>query len=210
MSQIKINAIIFDLGGVLLNLDFEKTFQLFEKMGVPDFPSYFQQSHSNPLFAQLEKGEIAPDAFYAAFREATGITADDRQITTAWNAMLLDFRLESMEYLKSLQGQYRLFLLSNTNQIHLEAFRETYHQTFGNHDFDDHFEIAWYSHELGMRKPHPSCYTHVLQLAGLNAAETLFVDDTMKNIEGAQAAGLQTCWLEKGQVIEQVLPGVLG
>ncbi len=210
MSQTNIKAIIFDLGGVLLNLDFEKTFQLFEEMGVSDFPSYFQQSHSNPLFAQLEKGEIAPEAFYQAFREATGIEADSAQLAQAWNAMLLDFRLESMAYLKSLQGQYRLFLLSNTNQIHLESFRITYHQTFGNHDFDNHFETAWYSHELGLRKPHPSCYTHVLELAGLSASETLFVDDTLKNIEGAQAAGLQTYWLEKGQMIETALPGVLG
>ena len=209
MIQTKITAIIFDLGGVLLNLDFNKTFDLFEKMGIPDFPGYFHQSHSNPLFAQLEKGEIKPAAFYNAFREATDITTTNADIETAWNAMLLDFRLESIKYLQSLQGQYRLFLLSNTNQIHLEAFRMTYHQTFGNHGFDDHFEKAWYSHELGHRKPHPSCYAHVLKLGGLHAAETLFIDDTLKNIEGAKAVGLQTLWLENGQFIEKVLPGVL-
>ena len=209
MIQTKITAIIFDLGGVLLNLDFNKTFDLFEKMGIPDFPGYFHQSHSNPLFAQLEKGEIKPAAFYNAFKEATDITTTNADIETAWNAMLLDFRLESIKYLQSLQGQYRLFLLSNTNQIHLEAFRMTYHQTFGNHGFDDHFEKAWYSHELGHRKPHPSCYTHVLKLGGLHAAETLFIDDTLKNIEGAKAVGLQTLWLENGQLIEKVLPGVL-
>lgn len=209
MSEQKISAIIFDLGGVLLNLDFNKTFDLFEKMGVPDFPAYFQQSHSNPLFAELEKGEVTPDAFYNAFRAATGIQATYSEIETAWNAMLLDFRLESMKYLQLLQGQYRLFLLSNTNQIHLEAFRMTYHQTFGNHGFEDHFEKAWYSHELGHRKPHPSCYTHVLDLAGLHAAETLFIDDTFKNIEGAKAVGLQTLWLENGQLIETLMPPLL-
>lgn len=206
----RVSNIIFDLGGVLLNLDFNRTFRAFEALGVADFQSYFQQSHSNPLFAQLEQGKITPSAFYDAFRQATGLGVPDWQIADAWNAMLLDFRVESMAYLTSLKGQYRLFLLSNTNQIHLDAFRDIHFRQYGHHDFDSHFEKAWYSHELGLRKPNAECYAAVLNHHKLIAGETLFVDDTAINIEGAAKLGIRTLLLEKTARIETVMPSVLG
>ena len=206
----RIRNLIFDLGGVLLNLDFGKTFQAFEELGIPDFRQYFQQSHSNPLFADLETGKILPETFYEAFRNATGQPVTNKQIADAWNAMLLDFRIASMDYLATLKNDYRLFLLSNTNQIHLEAFREIHFQQFAHHDFDSHFEKAWYSHELGLRKPHVECYESVINSHGLHPGETLFIDDTLINIEGALKAGLQTLHLEKGSTIEEKLPELLG
>lgn len=209
MATNPIKNIIFDLGGVLINLDFEKTFRAFEALGVKDFANYFQQSHSNPLFAQLEKGEITPAIFYEQFRLATGVDATDAAIAHAWNAMLLDFRDESMHYLKQLGGQYRVFLLSNTNQIHLEAFREIYYRQFGNNDFENHFEKAWYSHELKLRKPDVACFSTVMQHHALNGDETLFVDDTAIHIAGAEKAGLGTLLLEKGMKIEFELPRYL-
>lgn len=206
METNKIKNIIFDLGGVLINLDFEKTFRAFEEMGVQDFANYFQQSHSNPLFAQLEKGEITPAIFYEQFRLATGVKATDTDIATAWNAMLLDFRNESMQYLKHLGGQYRVFLLSNTNKIHLEAFHAIFAQQFGRNDFDSHFEKAWYSHEMSLRKPDVKCFNAVMDYHALKGNETLFVDDTAINLSGAEKAGLGTCLLAKGMLIEKVLP----
>lgn len=204
-----VRNIIFDLGGVLLNLDFNRTFRAFEDLGVPDFGRFFQQSFSNPLFAGLETGACSPEDFYHAFRLETGLTATNEKIAAAWNAMLLDFRMGSMAYLETLKGNYRVFLLSNTNQIHLEAFREIHFRQFGHHGFDDHFEKAWYSHELGLRKPHPECYNAVMERHGLLPGETLFVDDTLVNIEGAAKSGLGTLHLEKGLLIESVMPALL-
>ncbi len=201
--------IIFDLGGVLLNIDFDRTFQAFDKVGIPDFARFFQQSFSNPLFAALEKGECTPYQFYDAFRNETGMALSNEQIAGAWNAMLLDFRNESMAYLASLQGQYRLFLLSNTNQIHLEAFRDIHFRQFGHHGFDNHFEKAWYSHELGLRKPNRECFEAVLERHSLLPEETLFVDDTSVNIEGAEKLGIGTLLLGKTECIEKVMPAVL-
>ena len=202
----EVKNLIFDLGGVLLNLDFEKTFKAFTLLGVADFQTYFQQSHSNPLFERLEQGQVEPAGFYAEFRQATGLSVPDKAIADAWNAMLLDFRDASMEYLKGLQGRYRLFLLSNTNQIHLEAFREIYFRQYGNHGFDAHFEKTWYSHEIGLRKPNVQCYLEVLGQKALHPGETLFIDDTLINIHGAQKAGLHTIHLQKGETIEERLP----
>lgn len=203
-----IKNIVFDLGGVLLNLDFEKSFAAFEALGVSDFQEHFRQTHSNPLFAKLETGYITPPDFYAAFRHETGIAASDEEIASAWNSMLLDFREESVAYLASLKGSYRLFLLSNTNQIHLEAFRQTYHRQFGVTNFDDHFEKAWYSHEMGLRKPGVEIYHELTRLHSLQPQETLFIDDTLPNIEGAKLANWQTCLLGKTERIELVLPAL--
>ena len=205
-----IRNIIFDLGGVLLNLDFQRTFQAFERLGVQNFERYFQQSHSHPIFADLEKGKVDPGTFYSLFRLTTGLDISDASVAHAWNAMLLDFRDASMEYLNSLKGYYRIFLLSNTNQIHLEAFRAIYFRQYGNHAFDSHFEKAWYSHELGLRKPDRECYTTVLERHGLVPHETLFVDDTLVNIEGAEKAGIHTLHLSRGKTIEESMPPMLG
>lgn len=203
-----VKNIVFDLGGVLLNLDFEKSFAAFEALGVTDFQAHFRQTHSNPLFAKLETGHIAQADFYAAFRLETGIAASDEEIALAWNSMLLDFREASVAYLASLKGRYRLFLLSNTNQIHLEAFRQTYHQQFGVANFDDHFEKAWYSHEMGLRKPGVEIYEELARRHNLLPQETLFIDDTLPNIEGAKLANWQTCLLGKTERIELVLPAL--
>jgi putative hydrolase of the HAD superfamily len=204
-----VRNIIFDLGGVLLNIDFNRTSQAFEAFGIPDFGRFYQQSFSNPLFAALEKGDCTPEEFYDSFRKETELALSNEQITNAWNALLLDFRDESMAYLGSLKGHYRLFLLSNTNQIHLEAFRKIHFRQYGHHGFDGHFEKAWYSHELGLRKPNQECYAEVLNRHGLAPQETLFVDDTAINTEGAEKLGILTLLLKKNECIETVMPSIL-
>ena len=204
-----VKNIIFDLGGVLLNLDFQRTFRAFEAMGIPDFQKYFQQAYSHPLFAKLEMGQCEPDEFYNMFRKETGTEHGNEKIAEAWNAMLLDFRDNTMNYLQSLQANYRLFLLSNTNQIHLDAFRNIYFQQYGHHGFDHYFEKAWYSHDLGLRKPDAVCFERVLEMHTLKAGETLFVDDTLPNIQAAEKLGILTYHLKKDEMVEWVLPQIL-
>jgi putative hydrolase of the HAD superfamily len=203
-----IRNIVFDLGGVFIDIHYQQTKQAFEALGVPDFDALFQQSYSNPLFAQLETGDVTPEVFYDAFRKETQLNVTNEQIADAWNAMLGDFRPASVEVLPSLKSQYNIYLLSNTNQIHHEAFSAKYAEQFSR-SFDAHFHYAHYSHVLGLRKPHVECYQKVLELHHLQATETLFIDDTIKNIEGAGRAGLQTLWLQPGQLLEHALPHYL-
>lgn len=203
-----IRNIIFDLGGVFIDIHYHKTRDAFMALGVADFDALFQQSYSNPLFARLEKGEITPEDFYDAFRAETGLHVTNAQIANAWNAMLGDFRPQSIAVLPALKNSYAIFLLSNTNQIHHEAFTSQYLQNFGQ-DFDAHFHAAHYSHQLGLRKPDVACYQAVLQLHGLEAAETLFIDDTPTNIDGAREAGLHTLLLTSGIMLEDELPKYL-
>ena len=104
-----VKNIIFDLGGVLLNIDFSITEKAFKELGVTQFSNMFTQHHSNDLFVQLETGEISPEDFYEAFRRGTGTNLSDESIKKAWNALLLDFRVPTLNWLATIRSKYRIF-----------------------------------------------------------------------------------------------------
>lgn len=201
MQQTK--AIIFDLGGVLLNIDFKLSEKAFADLGITDFSSFFNQFHSNDLFRRLETG-MDDQLFYDDLRAATGLPLSDEQIKDAWNALLLDFRPESVAVLPQLREKYNLYLLSNTNEIHLQEFQRRYEAWRPGQVFDDLFDAAYYSHRIGHRKPNASAFEYVLEKHGLNATETIFIDDSINNIEAAQQLGLQTIHLVAGMKVEEL------
>lgn len=190
-----IKNIIFDLGGIFLNLAYPRTEKAFIDLGVINFPTLYTQHFASDIFELLETGKITPEEFYEGFRNAAGVELMDDQIRDAWNAMLLDFPVERIEWLDKIKKRYKIFLFSNTNKIHYDWFVETYQKNTGRENFDDNFIKAYYSHTLGLRKPYPASFTTILDEQGINASETLFIDDTISNIEGAKQAGLQTIHL---------------
>lgn len=191
-----IKNIIFDFGGVFIDVDYKRTEQAFVNAGVTNFYDFYSQQSASPLFEDLEKGKITAEAFCNEFRKATGVDLSDEQITTCWDSILGKYYPEAIEKAKELKSRYRLFLFSNTNAIHYKCFMQIYKHQFGTNDFNDLFEKAYYSHEIGIRKPYPESYTWLLSDAGIAASETLFIDDTYTNIEGAEKAGLQTIYLK--------------
>jgi putative hydrolase of the HAD superfamily len=203
-----VKNIIFDLGGVIINLNYQLTRKAFENLGVANFNDLYTQHHANPLFEQLEVGAIEPEAFYEALRQATGLTLTNSQIETAWNAMLLDFPVERLLWLDQIKNKYNIYLFSNTNAIHYKAFTTIYAQTAPlvglNPNFNHFFKTAYYSHTLKQRKPAVAAFEAVLQDAKLDPAQTLFIDDTISNIEGAQKAGLQTLFLSGSLTVQDV------
>jgi putative hydrolase of the HAD superfamily len=203
-----VKNIIFDLGGVIINLNYQLTRKAFEILGVANFNDLYTQHHANPLFEQLEVGAIEPEAFYEALREATGLALSNDQLETAWNAMLLDFPAERLQWLDQIKNKYNIYLFSNTNAIHYKAFTSIYAQTAPliglNTDFNHFFKTAYYSHTLGQRKPELAAFEAVIQDANLDPAQTLFIDDTISNIEGAQKAGLRTIFLSGGLNVQDV------
>jgi putative hydrolase of the HAD superfamily len=199
-----VKNIIFDLGGVLLNIDFSITEKAFIELGINQFSEMFTQHHSNDLFVQLETGKVSPEEFYEAFRKGTGTELSNEAVKKAWNALLLDFRGPTLEWLGTIKTKYRIFLFSNTNQIHHDAFIEMYKQLTSDGDFDAFFEKAYYSQNLGMRKPNPEPFLHILRENDLVPSETLFIDDTIKNIETAQALGLKTIHLQWPQTLPEL------
>lgn len=198
-----IKAIIFDLGGVLLDIDFRLTEKAFTDLGVKDFAAFFNQFHSNALFKKLETG-IDDHLFYDAFRSETGLALTNEKIREAWNALLLDFRVESLAVLPQLRQHYQLYLLSNTNEIHLQEFQRRYALLQREQAFDALFDAAYYSHRIGHRKPNASAFEYVMNAHQLNPAETIFIDDSVNNIEAAQQLGLQTIHLLPGMKVEEL------
>ncbi|MBT9483943.1 HAD family phosphatase [Sediminibacterium sp.] len=191
-----IKNIIFDLGGVFLNIDFSLTSKAFIDLGVLQFNEMFTQHFSNPLFELLETGKLNEEEFYTAFRKESKTNLNNEQIKQAWNALLLDFPKERIDWLKSISKKYRIFLFSNTNQIHYDSFIEKFGMQHPGEDFNSLFRKAYYSQFLGLRKPYPESFQAILDEQGLLAEETLFIDDTFKNIEAAQSLGLQTIHLK--------------
>ncbi len=193
MQQIK--NIIFDLGGIFLDIHYQLTKEGFINLGIKNFDELFTQHHANSLFEDLETGKISEREFYNRLRVDAGLRLTDEAIKMAWNALLGDFPLERLEWLKNIKTKYNVYLFSNTNQIHYDAFMKIYEANTGKADFNDHFIKAYYSHYLGLRKPYPESFQFILNEQNLKPEETLFIDDTIKNIEAADALGMQTIHL---------------
>jgi len=196
--------IIFDLGGVLLDIDFQKSISAFEKLGIQDFEEMFSQFKADDVFEKLETGMLSEEGFYSAIKERTEINVSDHEIMDAWNALILNFRKESLDFLEILSARYKLYLLSNTNSIHLKYFQRSFTKETTKPLLDDYFSKAWYSHKLGLRKPGSKIFEFVLQDENLKAAETLFIDDTLSNIETAKRLGFKTHHLQPSERIELI------
>jgi putative hydrolase of the HAD superfamily len=190
----EIKAVIFDLGGVLLNIDYSLTEKAFIQLGISHVARLYSQHHSGALFSDLETGRITPGAFISAVQAESDVPLTERQITEAWNAMLLDFPPQRMHFLKELGRRYPLYLLSNTNALHLEAFSSILERS-GLPPLETFFQKAYYSHLMKARKPDLAAFKTVIRENDLDPAATLFIDDTPSNVQGAVRAGLQAVLL---------------
>ncbi|RXQ92986.1 HAD family phosphatase [Ancylomarina salipaludis] len=181
--------IIFDLGGVLLNINPENSVNQFKAIGLNDPERIQYEYRENGLFDRLEKGLLSPQAFRDEIRQYIDAKVSDQQIDQAWNAMLLDFPYERLALLQELKKTHKVYLLSNTNRIHWEYYTKQIKETHGV-DLADCFEKDYYSHDMGLRKPDMNIYQELLKTEKLKAGETLFIDDMYPNIEAAKAVGM--------------------
>ncbi len=207
MTSKSIRNIIFDLGGVILNIDPQLTVEGFRKLGWTNFYEGDNQALAKELFFRLEQGDSTPESFRNSVREMINVPLDDDSIDKVWSAMILDIPAERIKYLESLRANYRIFILSNTNEIHRLKFHREFETNFG-YPLYDLFERNFYSHLMGMRKPDPQIYIQALNEAGILPHETLFIDDMEVNTEAAKSIGMQVLNIEPGSLME-VLPNYL-
>lgn len=200
-----IRHLIFDLGGVLLNIDYGKTEQAFIDLGIANFGALYSQMKQSPLFDDFETGRISGAAFIAKIQEISPVPLTELQILDAWNAMLLYFPVGRMELLQQLRLHYDLVLLSNTNEIHEVAFNKILMRDVGMPAIGVFFDKVYLSHRVGMRKPDPGIFQRILDECGFKARETLFIDDSPQHIETAKKLGIQTIHLEPGMTIEETV-----
>jgi glucose-1-phosphatase len=204
-----IKNIIFDLGGVILNIDYAKSTNALRQYATADTQVDFSQKAQSELFDLYERGDISSQEFRDGLRREYGLNATDAQLDEAWNSMLLDIPAERIELIRELGKHYRLFLLSNTNAIHMLAFNEIVFKSFQIPSLDELFEKPYYSHLVRKRKPVADVFEHILDENNLQAQETLFIDDSIQHIEGAQKVGLQTLHLAPPLTINQALKEAL-
>lgn len=196
-----IDNIIFDLGGVIINIDPALSKAAFEALG-----GSFSENElvlSDSLFRQLEIGAISHDEFYGQLAGFFNGPVTRAALQTAWNALLLDIPAERIKLLRQVNTKFRTFLLSNTNSIHMEQIEDDLRNVHGIAHLDDLFEKAWLSYDMGLKKPDPTIFTAVLDAHGLNPARTLFIDDTRVHIDSAASLGIQTLHLTGNLNINQ-------
>jgi HAD superfamily hydrolase (TIGR01509 family) len=203
------DALVFDFGQVLIDLDMDRAKGSFAALGIPDLDAMFSLLKADPLFIGLEVGEVDASSFHASVREMSGTDVSGKAIDEAWNSLLADYRVESLRFVDRLRQRMPVYLYSNTNAIHYEAFQRTLRETTPYRRLEDLFTRAYFSHTMGMRKPGPEGYLHIIAENGLDPARTLFVDDHPDNIRGAADVGLQTHRLLAGERVETLLAHLL-
>lgn len=199
-----IDAIIFDLGNVLLNIDLDRSKEAFRRLGLDEFEQFYAMNKQAQLFTDLETGKITSSEFYDVVRDHTP-DATDEEIKVAWNSLLLDFPLERLDMLMRLGGEYRVFILSNTNEIHITEYKNILHRTYGIRSLVPIVEAEYYSYEMGMRKPDTQIYQAIVDERQLAAGRTLMVDDLRHNLDGAAAVGMQTLWIGPNDDVSELL-----
>ncbi len=205
MELTGIKNIVFDLGGVLLNIDYNLTAEAFKALGYQNFDAMYSQFKADELFEKLETGKVSKKYFLTVLQKVADKPISDEQLIAAWCAMLLDFRAESLAFLETLSKKYNIYLLSNTNSIHLTAVHNIFKQQLGDGFLDDYFTKVYYSNIIGLRKPHKQVYEFIVKDAGLAPSETLFIDDSWPNLSEAAALGMKTHLLLPHERIEQLL-----
>jgi len=196
--------LIFDLGNVLYDIDFEKMYNAFDGLGIPNFENHFTLNKSDQIFFDLEKGLITEVQFCEGFNKLYSLNLTKDQIIGAWNALLIGYRKESIEWIRANNGRYATFLYSNTNQIHYDHFIPQFEREIGG-NFENLFKTPYYSHKMGQRKPDPASFQFILDKEGLVAHETLFIDDNEPNVIAAASIGLQVLYLQPGMRVENDL-----
>ena len=194
-----IRNIVFDLGNVIINIDPELTLHKFRDLGIDNFDEMYTIMRQTDVFDRLDTGKITLSVFRQAIRDFAQVNLADEWIDEAWCAMLLDFPEENVELLRKLRVEgYKLYLLSNTNEMHINYYTKYLKQQFGCDLLAELFDRTFYSHEIGYRKPKRETYEHVLKTERLKPAETLFIDDLEHNVIGARQTGMQAYHHPKG------------
>lgn len=181
---------IFDFGGVLISIDYQRTIDKFNEIGFNSFEEAYSQGFQNDLFDSFEKGEISSQRFINAILEYLPKDTSPNSVIHAWNSMLGDLISVNLEFVQGLKHEgKRIFLLSNTNEIHIDlAFKRWSNQyPYPPHELFDHIYL---SHEIGLRKPMHSIYEKVVLENNLDPSKTIFIDDSIQHVKGAKEYGI--------------------
>ena len=188
-------ALILDLGGVIMDIDYNESLIMFEKMGASSFGKIYEQSQQTDLFDKFEEGKITEPVFRLILAETLNLPMSAKELDHAWNAMLIGFTLDKLKLVQELSKEYALFLYSNINTIHYRKVIQIMQRDLGKHDIFSYFEKCYFSHLFGHRKPKQVAFNalcrDIKEKYGFEKSQLLFIDDTIRHIEeGAKKVGI--------------------
>jgi len=192
-----IESIIFDFGGVIIDIDPLLTIHELEKLGFQHIEKLKTKKFYRQVIYPFEKGIDTPSVFHKKLRTFLDINLSDQQLDDAWNALLFDIPEERIRVIEQVKKHYPIYLLSNSNEIHYDLYLRDLQLRFGYHEFDELFDKAYFSFDLHLAKPHPEIFEFVINQHQLIPEKTLFIDDRIENIEGARKVGLRTFHLKQ-------------
>jgi putative hydrolase of the HAD superfamily len=196
-GKTKIKNIIFDWGGVITDLHFDRAKKAFTDLGLHIFDESVPHDPNDDLFIPFEVGKITPQQFRDRVKTMTANPVTNEMIDNAWNSLLGELPEERWKILQEVRKNYRTFLLSNTNGIHLPFYSNYIREKYGVDGYESVFEKTYYSYELQLRKPNADIFNYLIKDAGINPAESLFIDDFIENIDTAKLLGFQTIQMKK-------------
>jgi glucose-1-phosphatase len=192
-----IKNIIFDFGGVIYNIDFNLAKEAFIKIGVQNFEQLYSKANQNQLFEKLEMDLISPAEFRDEIRKLSKSNITDEDIDHAWNSLLIGFDEKRIQLLVDLKKKYQIYLFSNTNRIHYAYFLKQFQQLTNYKSFDGLFVKSFLSFDIKRRKPNKDAYEYIIANMKLKPEQTLFIDDTIQNMQPAIEVGIKSWHLKE-------------
>lgn len=202
MGKSKARNLLFDLGNVIIDLDIDGAFEKLGKL----FRKDADRASIDKIMIDYECGRISTEAFIRELLHQSKNQVQSSDIIEAWNSMLVGIPMYRLEMLRMLRDHYNIYLLSNTNALHLEWVRRHVKKTHHVNDFEKElFHQAYYSHIVGDRKPLPSIFKHIIDDSFMTPALTLYMDDIQENLDVAKKLGFKTYLVKPGEEIAEYL-----
>ena len=199
MNSSGFRNIIFDFGGVIINIDFQRSIDSFKKLGAENFDQLYSKASQLGVFDELDRGNITPKVFVDQILTWLPQRTTREQVIKAWNDILIDIPSHRIMMLEEIKLNYNSFLLSNTNAIHYNVYNRWLKNDYGHADFDGLFKAVYLSFKLGIRKPDREIFDLAFNENGLNRKETLFIDDSLHIVNATCSYGIPSYCLQEGQ-----------
>ena len=206
----KIKNIIFDLGGVILDIDENVVYKELEKLGI-NISELARSKEFMGIISKFDMGVYTAPTFRKKLKALLGLEKmTDQKFDSIWNAMLLDIPRERIEAIEQIKKHYKIFLMSNSNEIHYDLYIRDLQLRFGYDEFDKLFNKSYFSFDMHMEKPDPRFFELILDHEHLLPEETLFIDDTAENIKAAKSLGIKTYHIRRDELVRNLFEnGVL-
>jgi len=180
-----VDALLFDLGNVVFRIDFDRVFARWAAHAGRDMAELRRRfSHDDP-YQRHERGDIDVAAYFASLRDTLGIGIDDARLLDGWNVLFVEEMPGIRGVLDRIAPKIPIYGFTNTNRAHAACYEKQFAPVLGR------FRKVFASYEMGLRKPEPAAFDHIVREIGVPASRILFFDDTLANVEAAAACGLQ-------------------